>query len=112
MSDATFKPIGAVFCDQYQCEAEFYIDEAHSSGQRHLIVRYEEGYSGRTDLPIMNGSPQFAAGIPDDWSEQDVTNLVLYPMKSPDAPYPAWEVAARAYGSATLFRWWAGEKPR
>ncbi len=37
-------------------------------------------------------------------------DLVLWPMKDPKAPYPAWEVAARAYGSPELFPWWAGEK--
>jgi hypothetical protein len=112
MSDATWKPIGAEFCEQYQCEAEFYIDEAHSSGRRHLIVRYDEGYSGRNDLPIVDGSPQFAAAIPDDWSEQDVMDLIQQPMKSPGAPYPAWEVHSRVHGSATLFRWWAAKKLR
>jgi hypothetical protein len=89
MSDATWKPIGAEFCEQYQCEAQFCVDEAHSSGPRHLIVRYDEGYSGRTDLPIVNGSPQFAAAIPDDWSEQDVMDLIRRPMKSPGAPLPS-----------------------
>jgi hypothetical protein len=44
MADATLKPIGAAFCE---------------------IVRYDHGYSGRDDLPIVNGQPQFAAGIPD-----------------------------------------------
>ena len=39
-------------------------------------------------------------------------HLILWPMKSPDAPHLAWEVPARAYGSPTLFRWWAGEQPR
>jgi hypothetical protein len=52
------------------------------------------------------------AGIPDDWSEENVIDLLLRPMKSQDAPYPAWEVSARAYGSEMLFRWWAGERPK
>jgi hypothetical protein len=104
------KPIGSAFCKQYNSEARFYIDEAHQSGQRHLIVQYGEGYSGRDDLPTVDGRPQFAAAIPDEWSEQDLQDLILWPMKSPNAPYPAWEVAARAHGSPTLFRWWAGEE--
>jgi hypothetical protein len=53
------------------------------------------------------GQPEFAAAIPDDWSEPEVMDLVLWPMKSQDAPYPAWEVPARAHGSDELFRWWA-----
>jgi hypothetical protein len=44
--------------------------------------------------------------IPDDWSEQDVMDLLLSPMKDPSAPYPSWEVPARAFGSPKLFRWW------
>jgi hypothetical protein len=92
--------IGSLFCKQYQTEAKLYIDDAHASGQRHLVVRYEKG-----------GRPEFAAAIPDDWSDKDVEELILWPMKDPAAPYPAWEVPARAYGSATLFRWWADEKP-
>jgi hypothetical protein len=33
------------------------------------------------------------------------------PMKDPSSNFPSWEIPARAHGSATLFRWWAGEKP-
>jgi hypothetical protein len=32
------KSIGSLFCKPYQSEAKFYIDEAHSSGTRHLVV--------------------------------------------------------------------------
>ena|SRR5438093_1567325 len=111
MSDARkLKPIGSAHCTQYKTEAKFYIDEAHLSGERLLVVQYGEGYSGRNDLPIIDGHRQFEAGIPDDWSEQDVQDLILWPMKDPAAPYPAWEVPARAHASPTLFRWWAGEK--
>jgi hypothetical protein len=77
-----------------------------------LIVRYDEGYSGRNDLPIVDGSQQFAAAIPDEWSEQDVIDLIQRPMKSPGAPYPAWEVHSRVHGSATLFQWWVAKKLR
>jgi hypothetical protein len=110
MSDATLKPIGAAFCEQYQCEAVFYIDQA-PSGQRHLIVRYDDGYSGRDDLPIVNGQPQFAAGVPDSWTNEDVLGLLLWPRETlPRGPWPAWEIPARLYGSYSLFRWWAGDK--
>jgi hypothetical protein len=97
------KPIGSAHCTQYNTEAKFYI-EAHKSGHRQLVVHYEKGGG-------YNGALEFAAGIPDDWSEQDVIDLIFLPEKHPIVPYPVWEVPARAYASATLFRWWAGEKP-
>jgi hypothetical protein len=104
MRDASsLKPIGSAHCPQYNTEAKFYIDAAHKSGHRHLVVHYEKGG--------YQGAPEFVAGIPDDWSEENVIDLLLSPMKSQDA-YPAWEVPARAYGSEILFRWWAGEKPK
>src|SRR5258708_26252614 len=97
---SSLKFIYSSFCTQYQSEAKFYIDEAHASGLRHLVVAYEKGgYAGH---------PNFAAGIPDKWSEQDLLDLILWPMKDPKAPYPAWEVPARAYGSPMLYAWWRG----
>ena len=93
------KPIGSSYCKQYQSEAKFYIDEAHASGMRHLVVVYE------------NGRPDFLAGIPDDWDEQAVQDLIFWPMKDPNAPYPAWEVPARAFGSDTLYALWSGGSP-
>jgi len=95
------KPLGSAHCTQYNTEARFYIDA--SGSKRDLVVRYENGG--------YQGAPEFATGIPDTWTEQDITDLLLWPMKEPDAPYPAWEVSARVHGSPTLFRWWAGEKP-
>ena len=94
------KFICSSFCTQYQSEAKFYIDEAHASGLRHLVVVYEKGgYAGH---------PNFAAGIPDLRSEQEVLDLILWPMRDPKAPYPAWEVPARGYGSPMLYTWWKG----
>jgi hypothetical protein len=92
------KYLGEIYCTQYATNAKFYADEAHASGQRHLVVVYEKG------------QPKFMAAIPDDWDEQAVQNFIFWPMK-PGAPYPAWEVPARTYGSDTLFLWWKGEKP-
>jgi hypothetical protein len=105
MADAgNLRLIASVHCTQYKTDAKCFIDDAHPSGQRHLVVHYEKGgYEGR---------PEFAAGIPNDWSDQDVIDLLLWPMKDPRALYPAWEVPARVYGSSTLFRWWAGEEPQ
>jgi hypothetical protein len=33
-------------------------------------------------------------------------------MKDPSAPYPAWEVPARANGSPMLYEWWKGAPRR
>jgi len=94
------KFIGSMFCEQYQSDAKFYVDEAHTSGLRHLIVVYDRGgYAG---------VPYFAAVIPTDWDAQAVQNLILWPIKDPNAPYPSWEVPARVFGSPTLSEWWKG----
>jgi hypothetical protein len=91
-----------LFCTQYKTEATVYVEDAppHTWG-RELLVEYEKGgYGGRRE---------FGAAIPRDWSDDDVMDLLFWPMKSPRAPYPAWEVPARVHGSPILFRWWAGE---
>jgi hypothetical protein len=110
--DRHLRLIATMPCQQYQCEAKFYIDEAHPSGQPHLIVHYGEGYSGRDDLPVVDGCPEFAAAIPVDWTVNDVTDLLLRPRPTLQGrSWPAWEIPTRDYGSTTLYRWWAGEKP-
>jgi hypothetical protein len=76
------KFICSSFCTQYRSDAKFCIDEAHASGLRHLVVVYEKGGYG--------GDPNFMAGIPDGWTDQAVMDLILWPMKDPKAPYPAW----------------------
>jgi hypothetical protein len=102
MTDTSkMKLIGSLFCKQYQSDAKFYIDRAHASGVRHLFVRYENGG--------YEGQPEFATEIPNDWSEEEIKDLLLW--SSTSSTYPAWEVPARAYASDTLFRYWKGEKP-
>jgi hypothetical protein len=101
MTERNLKPFGSNFCTQYQTEARFFLDAAHPSGQRHLVVHYEGGGYG--------DRPEFAAGVPSGWSDQDVQELIDVPTVG--SHYPAWEVPARAYGSPMLFRWWKGEKP-
>jgi hypothetical protein len=97
MIDRNLRLIASPYAPQYKTDAKIYVDEAHPSGQRHLIAQYE------------TGRPEFAAAIPNDWSDRDIMDL-LFPMRSPEAPFPPWEVPARAFGSVELFRWWAGEK--
>jgi hypothetical protein len=80
------------FCKQYQSEAKFYVDEALSSGVRHLIVVYEKGGH--------DGAKEFAVGIPWDWTDRDVIDFILWDL--PNTQYPVWEVSVRAYGSSIL----------
>jgi len=90
--------IASLHCCEYQTDAECFIEDALPWGRRRLVVRYDNGGCA--------GRREFVAGIPDDWSEQDVMDLLLSPMKDPSAPYPSWEVPVRAFGSPKLLRWW------
>ncbi|HEX3505804.1 MAG TPA: hypothetical protein VHU22_20680 [Xanthobacteraceae bacterium] len=94
--------IAETYCKQYGTNATFFIDERQPAGRRLLIVKYEKGG--------FEGKKEFIAGIPDEWTEQEVLNFLLWPMKHPEAPYPAWEIPARAHGSPKLFRFWEDDK--
>src|SRR5438874_7557675 len=87
---STLKPIGSAHCPQYNTEAKFYIDAAHKLGKRHLVVHYDKGGH--------NGAPEFVAGIPDDWSEENVIDLILRPLEDANAQYPAWEWSRHRHG--------------
>lgn len=60
---------------------DFYIEPANApgarqkSGMRHLIARYEKG--GASDLPIVDGQREFATGIPNGWSEEQVLQKLV-----------------------------------
>ena len=82
------------FCRQYKTEAKFYVDEVHSSGIRTLVVIYASGG--------YDGNPEFAAGIPKSWSDDDVIDLIL--KDRAEAKYPVWDMPARAFGSTILDR--------
>jgi hypothetical protein len=99
---STLKFIGSTYCTHYRSKVEFYIEDAHASGFRHLVVIYDlGGYGGR---------PDFEAGIPNDWSEQKVQNdLILHTTRG--GLYPAWEMPARAFGSDMLYEWWKDRTP-
>jgi len=60
-----FKLMCSSFCRQYG--RQFYVDEAHSSGVRQLVVIYASGGYG--------GNPEFVTGIPNSWTEDDIINL-------------------------------------
>ena len=81
------KPFYSCFCKEYQSEAQFFV-RTHPMGARSLVVIYEAGGFG------------FAAGIPQHWTDERLLELILWPMKDIDACYPAWEMPARAFGSA------------
>jgi hypothetical protein len=87
--------VGELFCRQYNTVAKCYIEPPGSPGPRqgsavrHLIVQYTDG------------RPEFAAGIVDEWSDEDVMRLLLSP--NPSSSYPVWEIPARAYGRPMLF---------
>jgi hypothetical protein len=93
----TLRPLASVYVPQYRTHARFLIDEQHPSAKRHLVVQYARTKHGA-----------FSTAIPDDWSNADVLRLILWPPKNRKAPYPAWEVPARAFGRPELFRWWKG----
>jgi hypothetical protein len=82
------------FCTQYRSDAKFYIDEAQLSGIRNLVVIYEKGGYG--------GGKEFVASIPQAWTDRDLLDLILWPMKDLKARHPAWEVSARVNGSPML----------
>jgi hypothetical protein len=96
------KLLCSCFCEQYQSQAKFYVEDRHPWGIRHLVVVYDKGGHG--------GRNEFITGIPKEWTENDIQSLILWPMKDAEAPYPAWEIPARAFGKTQLFKWWADEK--
>ena len=60
-----------LYVPQYRTNAIITIDENYSSGQPHLVVRYEKGgYKGQKDV---------AAAIPPDWTDQDLAELIFLP---------------------------------
>jgi hypothetical protein len=102
--------IGSVFCEQYQTEAKSYIERSISlrpgsgTGARHLVVQYGDGYTGRDGLAVAaNGQREFASIIPHDWSNKKLLEFLQAPAKSPNVPYPTWEVPARVHGRPVLF---------
>jgi hypothetical protein len=89
-------------CPEYDTDATLRIDESEAPPV--LRVQYEKGGH--------EGRPNFAAGIPTDWTDHDLAELISMRLKPrPGRNWPAWEMCARDYGGPMLFRWWKGEKP-
>jgi hypothetical protein len=105
MADQGGEFIGSVFCEQYHCHAEFYLEPPHSgeprpatgTGVRHLIVVYGEGYTGPVDRPLTeNGRRQFAVGVPNNWTKQQLLDFLL--QTGDETSFPKWEAPTRGYG--------------
>ena len=73
-----------VYCPEYETTATIRINDAHSSGTDHLEVDYR--------------SPEhshFTTAIPDDWTDQDLLELIFLPPRDPGKQnWPAWEIPA------------------
>jgi hypothetical protein len=75
MVERSLKLIAALYVRQYKTDAKLFIEDPHPSGKRHLVAQYEKA-----------GLGEFSAGIPDDWSEADVIDLLLWPGEKPGPP--------------------------
>ena len=61
-----------VYCPEYETTATIRINDAHSSGTDHLEVDYRS--------PDHN---HFTIAIPDDWTDQDLLELIFLPPRDP-----------------------------
>src|SRR6516164_9012663 len=92
-----------LYCPEYMTNATILIDQNHHSGQPHLVAHYE--------LVDLMGQMQFAAAIPAHWGDDDLIELIFLPLeKRENHNHPTWEVPTRDHGSATLFKFWEGQK--
>jgi hypothetical protein len=89
-----------VHCPEYETTATIRINDAHSSGTDRLEVDYRSPDHGH-----------FTIAIPDDWTDQDLLELIFLPPRAPGKRnWPAWEIPAYDFVSSRLFRFWKGEK--
>jgi hypothetical protein len=61
-----------VYCPEYQTTATIRINDAHSSGTDHLEVDYRSP-----------DHSHFTIEIPDDWTDQDLLELIFLPPRDP-----------------------------
>jgi hypothetical protein len=89
-----------VDCPEYNTTATIRINDAHSSGIDHLEVDYRSP-----------AHSHFTIVIPDDWTDQDLLELIFLPPRDPGPRnWPAWEIPAYQFVASTLFRFWKGEE--
>jgi hypothetical protein len=80
VEERKLKFIGRVTDRVRNAVIDFYIEPPNapgprqSSGTRSLIARYESG--GAKDLPMVDGQREFAAGIPNGWTEDQILKKV------------------------------------
>jgi hypothetical protein len=93
-----------LYCAEYKTVAAIKIVEDHPNGQPHLTADYEDGG--------YNGEKHFAAAIPEDWTDEDLLELIFLSWPRRAGRYwPTWELCTRDYASETLFRYWKNERP-
>ena len=61
-----------VYCPEYETTATIRINDAHSSGMDHLEVDYRSP-----------DHSHFTIAIPDDWTDQDLLELIFLPPRNP-----------------------------
>jgi hypothetical protein len=83
------KSLGTQACRQYNSNVTLFIEQGPMG--RHLVAQYEKGG--------YQGGKEFAASIPDNWTDGDVEQFVAMPGSR---TFPIWECAARINGSAVL----------
>jgi hypothetical protein len=94
-----------LYCPEYKTNASLRINNEHPSGHPHLETTYEKGGTQQND--------KVAAAIPDDWTDQDLLDLISLPQRQGTGrDWPAWEIPAADYARFSLFRFWRGERPR
>jgi hypothetical protein len=92
-----------MYCPEYETDATIRVQNDHPSGQPHLVTSYAK-------VPP-HGHKEVAAAIPADWTDRDLTDLILLQRTAPPGRnWPAWEVPASDHASSTLFRFWRGEE--
>jgi hypothetical protein len=105
MPNQNLEFIGSMYCEQYQCRAEFYLEPSHTgeprpatgTGARHLIVRYGDGYTGPGDRPLVEGGQrEFAIGVPDALTKEQLLDFLTRPPQA--GSFPKWEAPTRGYG--------------
>ena len=89
-----------VSCPEYNTTATIRINDAHASGTHHLEVDYRSP-----------DHSHFTIAIPDDWTDQDLLELIFLPPRDPGPRnWPAWEIPAYQFVAFRLFRFWKGEE--
>ena len=72
-----------VYCPEYETTATIRINDAHSSGTDHLEVDYRSP-----------DHSHFTIAIPDDWTDQDLLELILLPPRDSGKRNWHWEIPA------------------